>query len=137
MNIKTLVLTFGLALAGMAATLNAQQQKTAIYVHCENNPEDSVGTRFCTDFRDRIAISPRYRISATEENAIRIGLVTLPDSAGVGTAISSVATIQKSGDFLVLLVGQYVQTCGSQRTYECAGSLLSSLDQDVQKLFQK
>lgn len=116
------------------------KKKTEMKFDC--TCEDPVGSRFATAFRDLIAASPRYTQTTLSEEPVKIGekgtrsnwvvsIISLDPNSGSGaqTAMSVVMTV---GD--TIFWTHWVQTCGANRVNECASSVFSDVDKEIQKL---
>jgi hypothetical protein len=130
----------------LAAIAQAQQVKTPVYVACSNEDGDFVGARLCTQIRDDIARSPRYRLLVTDDNSFhfKVLIVTIApshDNRIMGTAAAVVfgftGQTDKGSLGPLYYLTHIVQTCGADGAERCGDDVIAVLDKEVTKMYER
>ena len=128
MAVKASVVLSGLCL-GLAASATAQM--TPVSLDCTTENGDTIGMRVCTELRDEIARSPRYReiSSNTEDTHWGLHIVsTTTDESKLVSALSVTITVGASPQYFV---EDYVLVTGKDRVNHQAQTILAALDEQV------
>lgn len=125
------------ALALLSLNLGSaqQNQKTAVALDCTAENNDIVGMQLCSDLRDVLAISPRYREIANAAKEFRWNLHLVSASIGDSkTASAQAVTITVgSGDASEYFIDTMVMITSQNKAKSQAESILAYLDKEVRE----
>lgn len=125
---------------------SAQTSKIPVVVEASVNDKDAVGRAVVFEVRDALGRSStfqpvegfKYRQPRDQNDTvpvIRLILPTLPTNDGLGTAIAQTVVYDAPAMPVGgLFIAASVHTCGSSKAVDCAGSILSDLDQQMTAL---
>jgi hypothetical protein len=120
------IFVLGLSLSGASA----QTTKQAISIDCTND-DDWIGKRLCTELRDEIASSPRYR--ETEQRADEfhwnLHIVSMRDGAAASAQAVTLTMGRKTDESFIQ---SWVQVTGSERVKSQAETIFAAIDGVVQ-----
>jgi hypothetical protein len=130
MRTHTRVGVLCLGMLGVAAS--ARAQKIALSLDCTTASGDSVGMRLCTELRDDMARSPRYRevISSVKDFHWGLHVTTVAVDDTKQSSAQSVAITISSGE-VEYFMGDYVMITGTERVKSQAETILAALDEAV------
>lgn len=121
------------ALAVSAFGQQNKESKRLVHVDCVTEDGDIVGDLICTELRDLVAVSPRYREVAAADKTphwtLHVVSVTIDDNKA-SSAQSVAFTIDAEGTEYFLY--HSVLVTGRNRTKTQAESILAALDRQIE-----
>ncbi len=116
----------------LSLAASAQTNKHPIHIQCTAENHDWIGARVCTQFRDEIARSPRYREvgSNVQEVHWNVHIVTAGGEDSQNSAQAIVLT-QATGAY-ESYVTCFAQLTGANRVKEQVEAIFSAIDSRVQ-----
>jgi len=116
---------------GLAASASAEKQP--ISLDCTTSSGDATGLRLCTELRDLIAASPRYRevSHGAKEFHWALHVISLAVDGAPGLSAQAVVFTADSADGLGYYLSGYVYTTGQSRVKDQAQTILAEIDGDV------
>jgi hypothetical protein len=128
MAVKASVVLSGLCL-GLAASATAQM--TPVSLDCTTENGDTIGMRVCTELRDEIARSPRYREISSDTEHTHWGLHIVSTTTDESKLVSALSVTITVGAHLQYFVEDYVLVTGQDRVKPQAQTILAALDEQV------
>jgi hypothetical protein len=136
---KLLVFSLGL----LATSASAQGSKEPLNIECNSTADDSVGRQVCSSLRDRVALSPRYKLANNLSDSDKsylwtVHITTVDITAGVNSAVGWTLTLtgpdQKGTGTIELFIINGTGVYGSSKASLAATTLMSEIDDRITQL---
>jgi hypothetical protein len=114
---------------GLAASASAQM--TPVSLDCTTENGDTIGMRVCTELRDEMARSPRYREISSDTNETHWGLHIVSTATDESKHVSAQSVTITVGTSLQYFLEDYVLITAQDRVNNQAQTILAALDEQV------